>query len=57
MQISEHQFKQRSKLKYIYSITLQVFFDLMRAIAARKAQENQGDGSERKKKTNCCILL
>ncbi|XP_006570355.1 ras-related protein Ral-a isoform X2 [Apis laboriosa] len=34
-----------------------VFFDLMRAIAARKAQENQGDGSERKKKRNCCILL
>ncbi|XP_026668192.1 ras-related protein Ral-a isoform X2 [Ceratina calcarata] len=34
-----------------------VFFDLMRAIAARKAQENQGDGSERKRKTNCCILL
>lgn len=37
--------------------TLQVFFDLMRAIAARKAQENQGDGSERKKKRNCCVLL
>nr|XP_012151284.1 PREDICTED: uncharacterized protein LOC100884048 isoform X3 [Megachile rotundata] len=34
-----------------------VFFDLMSAIAARKAQENQGDGNERKKKRNCCILL
>ncbi|KAG5326727.1 RALA protein, partial [Acromyrmex charruanus] len=34
-----------------------VFFDLMRAIAARKAQENQGDGSERNKETKCCILL
>ncbi|XP_043264623.1 ras-like protein A isoform X2 [Colletes latitarsis] len=34
-----------------------VFFDLMCAIAARKAQENQGDGNERKKKRNCCILL
>jgi len=29
----------------------------MRAIAARKAQENQGDGSERDKETKCCILL
>ncbi|XP_046412663.1 ras-related protein Ral-a isoform X2 [Neodiprion pinetum] len=34
-----------------------VFFDLMRAIAARKAQENQGEGGERKKKPSCCILL
>ncbi|XP_076648099.1 ras-like protein A isoform X2 [Halictus rubicundus] len=34
-----------------------VFFDLMRAIVARKAQENQGDGNERKKKRNCCRLL
>lgn len=38
-------------------MTLQVFFDLMRAIAARKAQENQGDGSERDKPTKCCVLL
>ncbi|XP_076291777.1 ras-like protein A isoform X2 [Lasioglossum baleicum] len=34
-----------------------VFFDLMRAIVARKAQENQGDGNERKKKRSCCRLL
>lgn len=35
----------------------QVFFDLMRAIAARKAQENQGEASERKKEAKCCTLL
>lgn len=45
------------KINSFFCLPLQVFFDLMRAIAARKAQENQGDGSERKKKRNCCILL
>ncbi|XP_032454234.1 ras-related protein Ral-a isoform X2 [Nasonia vitripennis] len=34
-----------------------VFFDLMRAIAARKAQENQGEAGERKKKASCCTVL
>ncbi|XP_033219569.1 ras-related protein Ral-a isoform X2 [Belonocnema kinseyi] len=34
-----------------------VFFDLMRAIAARKAHENQGEASERKKEAKCCTLL
>ncbi|XP_066588498.1 ras-related protein Ral-a isoform X3 [Prorops nasuta] len=34
-----------------------IFFDLMRAIAASKALENQAEGNERKKKTKCCILL
>ncbi|XP_058806846.1 ras-related protein Ral-a isoform X2 [Phymastichus coffea] len=34
-----------------------VFFDLMRAIAARKAQENQGEAKEGKKTPKCCNVL
>ncbi|XP_043460736.1 ras-related protein Ral-a isoform X2 [Leptopilina heterotoma] len=34
-----------------------VFFDLMRAIAARKAHENQGEASDGKNETKCCTLL
>ncbi|XP_034949563.1 ras-related protein Ral-a isoform X2 [Chelonus insularis] len=34
-----------------------VFYDLMRAIAARKAQENQIEGAERKNNKGCCVLL
>ncbi|XP_014208665.1 ras-related protein Ral-a isoform X2 [Copidosoma floridanum] len=34
-----------------------VFFDLMRAIAARKAQENQGEAGEGRKKAKCCNIL
>ncbi|KAH0544232.1 ras-related protein Ral-a isoform X2 [Microplitis mediator] len=34
-----------------------VFFDLMRAIAARKAQENKIEGAERKNNKRCCVIL
>lgn len=36
---------------------MQIFYDLMQAIAARKAQDTQAEGSERKKSAACCTII